>query len=348
MATMFAGPNNVYTPHFDEQAKLIVNYSRDPKKFVCNQLMTVSSVKLQEGYYPKIKPETQGRTSSDMRKGRKWAPGNPRPIQVNNGLKVEWLSYKAYRNIADVPIDYTTEQQAVFDIVSVQSAHLASLMMTDRAAELYTVLADTSNYDSNNTATATAAGGGQWSAATSTNRYIQKSLRAGVEAVIKATMNGVTADDLYLVISPVVAGKMAESAEIADYLAQNPVAKEYLQGNAFAQQVANYGLPPVLYGIKIMVDPLVTETADLEATSSKSYAAGTSSAYLVARPGSINGNAGGANFSFVHCFSYTPEEMLVEVTDDVVNKRKILSVVDTRVIQGVAPEAGFLFTSVVA
>jgi len=345
MATMYAGPNNVYVPAFDEQAKLIVNYSRDPKKYPVNNLMTVTPVKRRIGKYLRIKPEAQGRLGNN---GRRWAEGAPRPIQLETGQLHEWLEFFCERYIADFPIGYNTEEQAVWDIISTQSAALANQQMTDRTSEFYTILQSSTNYDSNNSSTATAAGGGFWGAATSTSRYIQKSLRVGVSNIMKSTMNGVQADDLVLVVGPTVAGAMAESAEIADYLAQAPPAPEYLQGELFKNQLANYGLPPKLYGINVVVDPMVYETNHLGAASVKAFAAGENSAYLIARPGSINGNAGGSSFSFIHCFSYTPEEMLVETTDDFINKRKILSVVDTRQIKAVANEAGQLFTAVLS
>lgn len=351
MATMFASAGDVFVPHFDQTAKLIVNYARDPKKYAVNQLMTVTPVDKPIGKFMRIKPEAQGRTSADFRNGRKWYDGSPRPIQVNTGQKHEWLEYFCQRNTVDFPLGYQTISNAVWDIVSTQSNALANLMMTDRAAEAYAVLQDSANYASGNTATATVSSGsgGKWDVSTSALRYIQKSLMYGVEKIVQATMNGVSADDLVLVVSPTVARQMAESGEVADYLAQNPDATRYIQGELFQKQLMQYGLPPRLYGINVVVDPLVVDSAALDTsdTTSKSFIAGATSAYLIARPGSIDSNAGGSSFSFLHCFSYKGEEMLVETVDDYINKRQILAVTDNRHIRSVASEAGFVFTEVV-
>lgn len=350
MATMYAGPGNVYVPSFDLQANLIVNYSRDPKKFKVNELMTVTPVDKPINKYLRIKPEVAGNITDNWNASRRWADGSPMPIQLEGGQKHEWLEYFTERYVETFPLGYQTENNAIWDIVKTQSEAMAGRMMTGVAVEAYSVLTTAANYD--NTDTATNAGGGKWDVATSTTRYIQNSLATGVQAIQKSTMNGVQPEDLVLVLSPNVAKQMAQSAEIADYVAQGPAAWGYLQGNLDKSQYGpsfygNYGLPPVLYGIKVIVDPLVKDTAALGATSSKSEVAGTTTAYLIARQGALSSSAGGSNFSFLHCFRYVKEEMKVEVIDDSINLRKIIRVVDNRQVKAVATEAAYLYTAVV-
>lgn len=347
MADMYAGPGNVFVPAFDAQAKLIISYSRDPKKYAINNLMTVTTTDKTIGKYLRIKPETQGQVNSNTSAASRWADGAARPIQLSGGQQFDFLEYFQDRYIESFPIGWATEEQAVWDIVQSQTGALANRLMSLRALDFYTVLQASGSYATGNTDTATTAGGGKWDVATSTNRYIQKSLRYGVQKIVKATMNAVSADDLVLVLGPEVAGQMAESAEIADYLAQNPDATRYIEGELFKNQLANYGLPPRLYGINIVVDPLVLDSAALGATSSKAFAPGDTSAYLIARPGSINGNDGGSSYSFVHNFMWRKGEMEVEVIDDPVNKRKLLSVSEWRAIKAVAKEAGFLYTETI-
>lgn len=347
MATMYAGPGNVFVPSFDTQANLIVNYSRDPKKFKINELMTITPVSKPIGKWLRIKPEVQGNITDTWNQSRKWADGAPCPIQLEGGQKHEWLEYYTERYVESFPIGYQTEENAVWDIVKTHSAALASRMMTGVALEAYNVLQTAANYS--NTATATVAGGGKWDVATSTSRYIQNSLNYALEAIQKSTMNGVSADDLVLVLSPSVAKKMAVSAEIADYMAGSPFSGLYLQGEGFKDQLGNYGMPSTLYGIKVIVDPLVRDKAALGATTDPVFIATgvtTPSAYLIAKQGSLGSEAGGSNFSFLHCFRYTPEEMYTEVIDVPFDKRKILRVIDNRVVKPVANEAAFLFTAV--
>lgn len=346
---MYAGPGNVFVPAFDTQANLIINYSRDPKKYIVNQLMTITPVSKPIGKYLRIKPEVQGQLTDTWNQSRRWADGAPRPIQLEGGQKHEWLEFFTERYIESFPIGYQTEQNAIWDIVNTQSKALANRMMTGIALEAYAVLKNSSNYS--NTATATVAGGGLWSAATSTSRYIQNSLNYALEAIQKSTMNGVSAEDLILVLSPAVAKQIAASAEIADYMAGSPFSAPFVQGEAFQNQLGNYGMPPMLYGIKVVVDPLVQDNSALGATSNTQFVATnttTPSAYLISKQGSLGSEAGGSNFSFLHCFKWTPEEFYTEVIDVPFDKRKVLSVVDNRVVKAVASEAAFLFTAVTA
>jgi hypothetical protein len=324
---------------------LIVNYSRDPKKFRINELMTITPVSKPIGKYLRIAPEVQGNITDRWNQSRRWADGAPCPIQLEAGQKHEFLEYFSERYVESFPIGYETENNAVWDIVSTQSKVLAGRMMTGVALEAYNVLQDSANYT--NTGTATSAGGGKWDVATSTNRYIFNSLMAGLDAIQKSTMNGVDERDLTLVVSPTVAEQMAASAEIADYMAGSPFSATWLQGKEFTGQLSNRGLPPELYGIKVVVDPLVRDTAALGATSSKSFTAGATTAYLIARQGAIGSEAGGSNFSFLHCFRYTPMEFFTEVVDMPFDKRKILRVIDHRVVKAIATEAAYLFTAVV-
>lgn len=342
-----AGPNSGYVPQFDKQANLVVNYSRNWKKNKVNELWTLTPVKLEIGKYPKINPKTKINVTDTYLQSRKWSDGQLRPVHQLGHTQIEWFEYFCQRYDETEVLGYKTKAQTVFDIEQVMIDQLADRTMVSRALQFYTELQDADNYLSSGTGTATATGGGKWDAATSTSRYIQKSLAAASQAILKNTGGSVKASDLVLVVGPSVAHKMAASAEIADYLAQNPVAPQYLQGDLFKDQLAMYGLPPYLYGIKVIVDENVRETAPLGGTSSVSFMTGETSAYLIARQGGLVGMAGGGNFSFIHCFTYTEEEMLVETLDDPMNKRFILAVVDTRDVKVVAQEAAFLFTAVV-
>lgn len=346
MAYQFMGPLSGFVPAYDKQAQLIVNYSRDPKSVKVNKLVTNMPVSKITGLYPKINPLTKVNTTATHNQSRKWAYGTEAPRDHSAATEVEWNTYFTQRYYENDFLDWVQKDQTDFDIQAVMVNNLANRMMNSRSLELYDILTTSGNYS--NTGTATAAGGGQWSAATSTARYIQKSLATGTEAIVQATGGGVGAKDLVLVVSPVVAHKMAASGEIADYLAQNPLAKDYLEGDLFADQLAMYGLPPKLYGITCIVDDTVKATNRLGATDATAFVASETSAFLIARPGSLMGTARGTSFSFVQNFLYSPEEMLVETLDDVRNKRTEIRVIDNRVMVPVAKEAGYLFTSVVA
>lgn len=344
----FMGPNVGYVPVFDETARLVVGYSRDWKKNIVNNLMTLIPVKRELGTYPKINPQTAINVTDKYLQSRMWTDGQVAPIDQTAHTQIEWRSYFCQRYMEGEVLGWKMRDQSAFDIRQVMIDQLARRMMVGKAYEFYTIMQDTNSYLSAAVDTATNFGGGQWSAATSTNRYIQKTISTCVEQIVKATAGGVSAKDLVLVVGPVVAHKMAASGEIADYLGQNPIAKDFLEGDLWVDQLARYNLPPTLYGVKIVVDDNVRTTSALGATVSTSFMSGDTSAYLIARPGTLVGTAGGRSFSFISSFQYEAEEMLVETVDDPNNKRELLRVTDSRHILATAPEAACLITAAVA
>lgn len=345
MAYQFTGPNTAYVPKFDEKARLVINYSRDPKKNLINELLTLTPVSRQVGKFPKINPLTRVNLTATYGDSRKWGDGDPAPMDHLGANQHEWFEYFTQRYAEQESIGYYMQSQSEWDVKKVAADTLASRLMKLRAYNFYTELQTAGNYT--NTDTATNYGGGVWSSATSANRYIQKTLAAATEAVVKSTGEGVNADDLVLVMGPVVAHKTAASGEIADYLAQNPVAEKYLTGALWEKQTMRYGLPPYLYGVKVVVDSQVRTTSALGATVATSFMAGDTSAYLIARPGSLVSGVG-ANFSFIHCFVHENSEMLVEEIDDPINKRTLVRVVDDHQMKVIAKEAGVLITSAVS
>lgn len=345
---MYASSLNVYPNTFDVQSKLIVEYARNQKDWLINDLMTITSKDKPSGKYLRVVPEVQGQLPTGYNKSRKWADGHARPVQVEGGNKHEWIDYFTERYIESYPLGWGAEENAVWDIVQSQSNTLANRMMTQRADDFYTVLQDTGNYIAANTDTATNFGGGKWDVATSANRYIQKTLSKVTELIMKSTMGVVKPEDLVLVMGPTVARKAAASGEIADYVANSTDAARYLQADLFKNQLANFGMPPYLYGIRVVVDANVVERAPIGATSSKSFLAGDTAAWIFARKGGLTSASGGENFSFIHCFTWQGHEMEVDITDDPFNKRKVLSVIDWRQLKAVGKEAGSYITAVVS
>lgn len=342
MAVNFPGAYSSFVPA--ATAGFVVNYSRDPKKFKINEMMTLFPMDLPAGVVFRLKPEAQARVNANPQY-YEWPDGQPRPIQAENAQDFDTITWTCKRRQVSHPMGYQLTQNAVWDIESTQNNVLANKAMMLRALDFYTVAQDTATYTA--TDTATNLGGGKWDVATSTARYIQKSIQAAIEVIVQNTVEAVQPTDLVLVVGPTVARKMAASAEIADYLAQSPFAKEWLEFEAFKNQLATWGLPPFLYGIRLIVDTLVKETSAFGASSlSKSFATGATSAYILARPGQLVGVGGNVGFSTIGAFVYKSEEMLTEIIDIPLDKRKVQTVTDTIHIRSVAPDSGYLITAV--
>jgi len=90
--------------------------------------------------------------------------------------------------------------------------------MTSRTQDVVLAAETSGNYATANTASTTTAGGGQWSAATTANLYIKKSINYALKIIGQATGGVVKPDELQLVANPNLAATMAESQELVDYL----------------------------------------------------------------------------------------------------------------------------------
>lgn len=328
------GGNVTYIP--TASTGLIVGYSRNPKKFAVNKLTKMIPTNKQSGYYWTLRPQEAARVLS--RDGLRFADGAARTVSEFN--KDEWnlTPYQTDRIHRTVPIGYLAVEQAEIPVKEAQSQNLAMNIMTVITKDFYTLLANNS-YLSGNSGTATALGGGPWASATTSNRYIQKSLFGVGQAIEKQTVGAVKYSDLTLVISPTIAQIVASSQEFAEGIIQSPFAVQQERGDA--DWNAAYGIPPKLYGMNVVVDQTVqvTSNQNTAGTATPSYVTSAQYAYVVLRAGDQVEMAGvGTDFSTVANFVYKGEEMVVEEWDEPYNKRYVLSVMYNNVMKVVSNE----------
>lgn len=343
----FTSPTNVFVPGFSagDTTRLIVDYSRNPKDFPVNFLASIFNVDLPQGYYAKLDPAAQARLTSSPQH-YSWADGQQRPIQVDNEQGFTFESYFAQRYARTQPIGYLTLQNASWDLDATTINVLANQMMTVRTNAFYNLVTNAANYLSTNTASATSLGGGFWGSATVTNRYIQKSLLTAVQQIVLNTVQAVKLSDMTLVIGPTVATAMAASGEIADMMSHSyTVSKEFLEFKVWAEQTSLWGLPPTLYGIKVVVDESVENNTQIGAGNNNAFFAGTDAAYLMVKRDALNSVAGKGSFSTYGFFIPKGNEMVVERLDDSLNQRVVHSVTDYWDVQQVAPETAYLITA---
>lgn len=338
------GGNTSYLPKV--AAGLIVNYSRNPKDFLVNELVKLTPVDRQIGRFPKLRPQEAARLlGADY---RRWSDGGNRPVSDFNKDQWEFISYETRRWGEAIPMGYLGIEQADFPVVEAQQQSLAMRAMLFRAKSFYTVLETTGNYLSGHNDTATNFGSGKWDVATTSNRYIQNTLYAVARRIEKSTVGAVKMKDLTLVVSPTIAMQMAAAPEIAEGLIQSPFALGQISGDA--QVNKQYGLPETLYGMKLRVDPTIEVSTQMNtsATATADYVASATTAYVIARPGDLVNNSGiASDFSSVHCFVYKSEEMLAELLDDPFNKRKVAALTDNFEMKWVAGESTVRITACV-
>jgi len=339
-----SGGNATYLPKI--AAGLIVNYSRNPKDFLVNELVKLSPVDRQIGRFPKLRAQEAARLLDEDY--RRWSDGGNRPVSDFNKDQWSFVSYETTRWEEAIPLGYLGMDQADFPVLEAQQQSLASRGMLFRAKKFYALLETTAIYPTGHNDTATNFGGGKWDVATTANNYIQKTLNAVARRIEKSTLGAVKMKDLMLVVSPTIAMQMAEAQEIRETLIQSQWAMPLIAGEAPVNQ--QYGLPNTLYGMKLRVDPTIEVSTQMNVTGTATadYLSSATTAYVVSRPGDLVNNAGIAtDFASVHCFVYKDEEMLAEVLDDPFNKKKIAALTDNFVMKEVATEATVRITACV-
>lgn len=209
--------------------------------------------------------------------------------------------------------------------------------MTARTYKAYGVLSDTTKYDTGHSDTfknwgdaATFANAG-----TSNNPVIELAMMTAAQKINLETIGVVQPRDLIFLCNPVAARKLSLSAEIHDYVKQ-PAGIQIVKGDELSMR-QNWGLPPQLYGIDVVVDDAVRVSTKKGATLASGYILGDNEAYLLARPGGLVGAYGSASFSAISIFSY--EEMTVETKDDPDNRKVKGRVVENYDVNMTSPAA---------
>jgi hypothetical protein len=225
--------------------------------------------------------------------------------------------------------------------------------MVNRTHRVLTLLEETSNWDGHTDSANSLNGGyGKWDTASDqpTDPHynaIKKTLLSACERVNLATNAFVQPDDLVLVVSPGLAQRMANTAEIHNYVKYGPFSKEALEKGANAR----WGLPPTLYGFDVIVEDAVRVSSRMSADgtqasgSSRTYIKSDTSALLLSRKGGINGTYGTNSFATVQLYFYD-WEMATYVFDDPKHERTDGHVTDCFAEVLAAPQAGYLITSV--
>jgi len=346
-----AADYNTYVPNHEASGKLIVNYSRNVNKFALLRYIQITKVTQDQAYYLAITPDTAGRILNTNLADFVWPDGDYAPLGRGNNAKFNWNLVATQRYAYPFLLGRKAVQQATWPLLAIEAGQMAQLAMTARTLLTANLLFTSSNYDSNHTGTATATGanlggGGLWTAGTSTNPYIQRSLLYGAQQIQKTTLSAVDPQEMVLVISPSMASAMATSAEIHDYFKGSVFAAAQVRGDVpWLNKV--WALPDLLYGFPVVVEDASYVSSQLDAgTTTYSYvldSIASNDAVLVSRPGGLEGTYGTKSFSTITGFFY--EELTVESKDDVDNRLTRGRVVEDYVIVQTAPAATFLFTS---
>lgn len=340
------GPTNVYVPFFNIQGGLIVAFARNPAAFPMNLYVQVVPTDRMVGKYLYIDPAQAARITDRSLKQFAWPDGQPAPQGNWAKQEFEFRDYATQRYVYPWALGFQTVQQASWDIINSHAHVAAQQAMTARTVLCIEALKN-ANWGSN-----TVNSPANWGAGTATNPVIKKTLNNAAKKILQSTVGAVNPRDMILVISPNLATKMAESEEVHTYLKESVPALEVLRGTIsdgdhLYRRNAVWGLPPTLYGYKIVVEDTVVVTSAKKSSSTVTqYAMPDDTAFLVSRPGGLEGLYGHPTFSTVVLFTYRPEEMLPEHMTDQNNRLHLGRVIDNVAAVVVAPASGVKITGV--
>lgn len=294
----------LYVPSTEATGNLLIGYSRNSNAFSINQYATVRRVEKDTGLYWVLDPDEAGRVLNPQ--DYDWPDGNeaPEPKGQNNN-EFTTAEYKTQRKAYPFMLGGKAVQQAQWPVLAAAAATQASKAMIDRTQTALTALSSNSSIT---TDTATSLGGGLWSAATTSNLYIKKTLFGAVTIINQQTNSVVGFKDLILVLSPALATVMAETDEVHNYMKGTQFAMDVIKGQNF---VGTWGLPDYLYGIKVQIEDCVQVTSVKGQTRAAGYVLADNVAYLISRKEGLEGNTFGPSFSTLNIFFFN-DEMTVE------------------------------------
>ena len=348
------GPYSGFIPGYDPSAnaRLLVEYARDIKKFQVNQYVTIQPVSKAKGLYPKFLPSDQIRLTIENGDDTVWPDGIPSGSLTNfpQGQRFTNLEYEAVRRMKEGHIGYIARDQSDFDWIKIEQNKLASQMMTLRTVKVLAAALNTANYPTNHTSTATALGGGLWTAGTVNSPYIKKSLDEIRDRILLDSNAVVGIEDLRLVISPTLAAGMSRSQEIRTYLSNTAVSLAVLKGTDPDQKL-DYSLPNPLYGFTVVVErsPKVVGKPNILATDGTDgtavYCMDSTKALVVARPGGLVSESGGMSYSTIHVVELKGNGFKVFMLDKGDEHKLVyIRVEDYYDVIVPAPETGYVLT----
>lgn len=339
-----AGPGNVFIPSTSFQKSpgatrmMQVEFSRNPSTFAFNQYVQVVPDAAAKGLYCELDTDEAVRVVNLQ--DFEWPDGNDAP--TGEGRRLRWKKFATNRRAFPFRIGHKTRENATFDIIGANSRLVATQAMTARSYDAATVLTTPANWPATNTSATVDAllstTGASWITSSATDLFIQRSFHAIVQNILKATAGAVRPGDIECVIGPDVAHQMSRTAEIRAYIVNNEQALPYWQNTGV---YASYNLPPMMYGVKIVVEDAVrVSTRHGESSTTRGFLLGNN-AVFASRPNGLTGGVEGApTFSTITAFVY--EDMTVETKDDPDNRRMAGRVVDDYDIVLTAPISGYL------
>jgi len=350
MAFVIPTQGNVVVKSLEASGKLFVDYARDMKNWAVNKYVQIAPVKKTSGLYTRMTIEEAGRILYADGRNFEWYDGSPAPTGAEGLESFEFETFYTKRRAFAMRLGDLTIDMADWQILEQNMRIKAQQAMTFRTQLALTALTTAANYANYSgdvshyiDVTAVSGASGNWADSTTARGDIQRSIEAACEQILDDTLNGISLDDLVLVISSGLAAALTRSQEIKDYIKGSPDALAQVRGELPGGNV-HYGLPAKLYGVPLVVEATRKVTSKKGATRAVSPVLANATPFLIARPGSLESTATGPNFST--CVLFAQEEMTVETIRIPIDRLTYGRVVENLAAYVVAPASGVLFYNV--
>lgn len=341
---VYPGAQNAFIPSHEATNKLVVDFSRNEKKWAVTRYTQTVPMDKVMGYYLEMTVEQAGRiVHSDLRDmvwpdGHAAREGNDE-TESHNFKLVEMVRYQLPTLMGDLTID-----QASWDMMAQYSRINAQRAMTGMTQQAVTLFTTPGNYDASHVLTVPSISGntGTWTQSTTARQDIKRSILTAIELILDDTLAAVEPEDFILVINTEMAKSLMLSQEIVDYIKGSPDALPQIKGELSGQNPNSaYGLPSKLYGIELVIEKTRKVTSRKGSTKAVTQVLPTASPFICARPGDLEGVADSPSFSTVTKF--VKEDMTVETHRDNLNRRTIGRLVNHYGFHMTAPATGVLF-----
>jgi hypothetical protein len=146
MSAAYPGGSNTFVPSHEASGKMVVDFSRNAKKFAIAKYAQLVPVKKNVGYYLKMTIDECARVLDASGNNFDWAPGNDAPHGNDGTESFEWKGFQTQRKAYAFNLDYLTVEQASWDILAQHGRIKAQQAMTVRTMLAIAAATTSGNY----------------------------------------------------------------------------------------------------------------------------------------------------------------------------------------------------------
>jgi len=241
-------------------ANLRILYARNPKRMPLARYALYADFKKQINYYTKIDHDVGIRIVGGNKYQNIWPDSNLKPDGQMNRLKFQYVPFNLERHVHNFPQGAMTVANTTFDLLNDNMMMMAQHAGTLRALWAYQAVQDaiTDGTIVNDTLLATI-GTNDIGSGTTANPVFLKALLYATQSIFSRTGGAVNEEYLIAVIPPDVARRVAESAELREYVKSSPTAMGVLT-KGFSNN--RFGLPLEYNGYQLVVEDTVMITSN--------------------------------------------------------------------------------------